>query len=414
MFKSNCVLAYRRTLFCFLACLPFVMQAQNQANDYQEFTKNFLSWQQTLQEAKPKAVEKWWAKRKKNQQIPYCVADSVVLFYKAPANQNPTQVEWAGDFTGWRPSLRGTQIGKSRVWYCKLSLPKDARIDYKIVLNGKDWQLDEGNPHQQWAGIGGGAPNSELRMPEWKPETWAMPTQNSKQPKGNLSANLLINSTALGYAVQYKVYVPANYDQLKDLPVVYFTDGQEYADPRMGAAVVTLDNLIAAQKINPVIAVFIDPRQPNNLNENRRMTEYINSDKFLGFVTKELIPTIDKTYKTNPSAAQRALVGTSLGGLCATYFAWKANDSFQLFVVNSPAYWVSLSILDNFKTTKIPFQKLYLSSGLQFDGEKDTQLFKQILTDKGYNFRYQEINQGHSWGNWKGLVDDWLLYFFGK
>ncbi len=45
---------------------------------------------------------------------------------------------------------------------------------------------------------------------------------------GNLSANQRIESSALGYALQYRVYTPAGAENLKNLPVLYVTDGQWY------------------------------------------------------------------------------------------------------------------------------------------------------------------------------------------
>jgi len=39
---------------------------------------------------------------------------------------------------------------------------------------------------------------------------------------------------------------------------------------------------------------------------------------------------------------------------------------------------------------------------------------KKILEQKEYPLKYIEVNEGHSWGNWRGLLDDMLIYFFGK
>jgi len=35
-----------------------------------------------------------------------------------------------------------------------------------------------------------------------------------------------------------------------------------------------------------------------------------------------------------------------------------------------------------------------------------------ILQTKGYPHRYQELHDGHSWGNWRMHIDDALEYFF--
>ena len=44
---------------------------------------------------------------------------------------------------------------------------------------------------------------------------------------------------------------------------------------------------------------------------------------------------------------------------------------------------------------------------LEFQGLRD------VLETKGYPLMYIEVNQGHSWGNWRGLLKQPLTYFFG-
>ena len=37
---------------------------------------------------------------------------------------------------------------------------------------------------------------------------------------------------------------------------------------------------------------------------------------------------------------------------------------------------------------------------------------KGLLEEKGYPLHYVEVNEGHSWGNGRALIDDPLLFFF--
>ena len=39
---------------------------------------------------------------------------------------------------------------------------------------------------------------------------------------------------------------------------------------------------------------------------------------------------------------------------------------------------------------------------------------KAILARKGYDLKYQEFNEGHSWGNWRAHIDDMLDFFWGR
>jgi enterochelin esterase-like enzyme len=354
-------------------------------------------------------IDRIWAELREKGQIPLVENDSVFFLYRGSADS----VTWQGDFNGWgrdrRFPTKGKRLGRSDVWYLKARFPSDARFDYKIVLNGKDWILDPNNPLQQW---GGGGPNSVLYMRGWHPEKEVSLRRNVKP--GNLSENQLIHSDSMGYDVNYRVYLPAGYASLSKLPVIYVTDGHEYANDRMGAMVTILDNLIADKQIQPVMAVFMDPRDPANQTTNRRMTELALHQPFVGFVTTELIPTIDAHYKTQPTADSRAILGTSLGGLNAAYFGARASQYFHLIGIHSPAFWYRPAIYDLFEQSpRLPL-KIYMSTGVINDTEEGARRMKAILTAKGYPLKYQEVNEGHSWGNWRGLIDDVLLHFFKK
>ncbi len=347
-----------------------------------------------------------WDSLKVNKQIPLIMGDSVVFLHRSSAST----VSWAGDFNGWNPNLpgwQGTKIGNSNFWYLKKSFPTDARLDYKIVAN-TNWILDPANPYQQYSGFG---PNSELRMPDWQfPEET---TLISGAGRGSLSEDLLITSIPanLGYQVRYKVYTPYNYSQLQNLPVIYVTDGHEYADDRLGAMIIVLDNLIHQNSIEPVIAVFIDPRDPVS-GANRRMTEYRANIRFADFVADELTTKIDNDFKTNADASKRAVLGTSLGGWNSAFFGLRRSDKFQLIGIHSPAF--DNAILQNFSNSDLLPLKIYMSTGRIYDTQTQALNMKEILEAKGYSLQYKEVNEGHSWGNWRALIDEPLIWFFGK
>lgn len=347
-----------------------------------------------------------WNGLRDSRKIPFVLQDSVVFLYRGNANK----VSWPGDFNGWNPNAAGFQgkkAGLSNIWFCLASFPLDARLDYKIVLNGSNWILDPENPYQQWSGFG---PNSELRMPNW-----VYPEETIKRywiPYGVLSENQNIYSVRLGYAVNYRVYVPAGYDSLSDLPSIYVTDGHEYADDKLGSMVIVLDNLIADGKIPPVMAVFIDPRNPQNPSQNRRASEYTMNEKYAGFVADELVPVIDSNYRTDSSPDVRAILGTSLGGINSAYFGVARHDKFRLIAIQSPAFKYKQQIYSLYQdSVRLPL-KIFMSTGVIYDTEDAARQMKAILEAKGYPLKYIEVNEGHSWGNWRALLDEILIYFF--
>ena len=81
-----------------------------------------------------------------------------------------------------------------------------------------------------------------------------------------------------------------------------------------------IDRMIAAGEIEPLIAVFVDPRDPDDLTVNRRNTQFFCNAAYAGFFEEELVPTIDRHYKTRPDRHQRVVLGLSFGGLNSVYF----------------------------------------------------------------------------------------------
>jgi predicted alpha/beta superfamily hydrolase len=60
------------------------------------------------------------------------------------------------------------------------------------------------------------------------------------------------------------------------------------------------------------------------------------ADKFLSFIADELLPTIDRNYRTRP---YRVLIGHSLGGLFAVYALLNRPEVFRGYLVSSPSLW---------------------------------------------------------------------------
>lgn len=351
-------------------------------------------------------LNRLWDTLKAQKRIPFCVNDSVLFLYKGSSRP-----AWAGDFNGWNPESpgwKGEQIGQSNFWMLRKQFPADARLDYKIVM-GNNWINDPANPNIQYSGFGS---NSFFAMPEWVfPEETCL---WEGVVRGGLSEKKVIHSQTqnLGYDVAYKVYLPHNYQDVNNLAVVYVTDGQEYSDDRLGAMVIVLDNLIFTNKIEPIIVVFIDPRDPSSPAINRRMSEYTANPRFANFVADELVPVIDSDYKTESLAERRAILGTSLGGWNSAFFGIHRSDRFRLIGIHSPAF--DNAILSQYEQSETLPLKIFMSTGTIFDTQERARAMRDILTTKGYPLRYVEVNQGHSWGNWRELMDEPLLFFFKK
>ena len=110
------------------------------------------------------------------------------------------------------------------------------------------------------------------------------------------------------------VYTPAGYDEnnTQKYPVLYLQHGSgedETGWSNQGKADNILDNLIASQKAVPMLVVMdrgyaIDPKEKETGQKGR-----FNFNTFERVVINELIPMIDKNYRTLPPS-YRAIAGT--------------------------------------------------------------------------------------------------------
>lgn len=360
------------------------------------------------QEAIEAGADLWNELVEKNQ-IPFTQDSTVIFLHRGEAKS----VSWNGDFNSWSGNelikFEGKEAGKSNIWYYKHEFPLDSRLDYKITIDGLDWILDPANPNVQWSGFG---PNSELRMPGWKEEPLTI--MQPDIPKGLLWEPVILESERLGYSVSYWVYIPYGYENFDDLNVIYTTDGQEYSDENLGSMVTVLDNLHHQKLIEPTIAVFVSPLDPENLDFNRRMDEMGNNQDYISFFIGELIPKVESEYKISSDRTNRAILGTSLGGLNATYFGFTRPDMFQKVAIQAPAYWYRDEIYDIVKASNFNDPDIFMSVGTIGDNTIDARNMKNLFEEKGLKFTYLEVNEGHSWGAWRTQLDDILIQFFPK
>lgn len=386
-------------------------QRQQVFASYDEF-KNRLTQISELSDAVQRQTEldALWSQLISAGQVPYVQGDRVAFLYRGGA----ASVAWPGDFNGWNPaadSWRGGRLANTDLWILEKTFSADARLDYKIVAGGA-WIFDTANPLQMWSGFG---PNSELRMPEYQ-----YPRETIRRPgtpRGALSDNIRTQSASLGYSVNYRVYTPAGYsgERSQNLPVVYVTDGHEYAADHLGAMVIVLDNLIADRALQPTIAVLIDPRDPVNPSVNRRASEYVQNPKFAAFVADELAPSIDAAYRTLKSPRGRMILGTSLGGLNAAYFGATRPEVFGKVAVQSPASFSQFApgLLNLYASGALRDDvQVYVTAGTIGDGNGGTS-FAATLEQHGYDYAFKQTNEGHSWGQWRGLLDDMLVELIG-
>jgi enterochelin esterase-like enzyme len=133
------------------------------------------------------------------------------------------------------------------------------------------------------------------------------------------------------------VYTPAGYDAnvAERYPVFYLQHGggeDETGWPNQGKMDAILDNLIAEGKAKPMIVVMdngyaVDPSAPRNNSAQGLRGLFANSALTKVFVN-ELIPMIDKNFRTIADRDHRAMAGLSMGGFQSFQIALTNTDKF--------------------------------------------------------------------------------------
>ena len=238
---------------------------------------------------------------------------------------------------------------------------------------------------------------------------WAI--SGTSATSGELGENQRISSTHLGYDLQYRVYVPDEVPEDRSLPTLYVTDGQWYLHD--GELVQLISGMIAEGSIEPLAAIFLDSRNPDDPGENRRGSEFMCNRNFAAFFSDELIPSIDDAYPVSRSRADRVILGLSFGGLNAACFGIMLPDYFAGIAMQSPASGAHLDVVRELysKSPRLPLE-MFLSVGTENDNLKAVTRFRHVLEDKGYDLTYRKVRRGHDWRNWGPLLDDVLLTFF--
>lgn len=331
------------------------------------------------------------------------VEGTTVTFLYAGAG---SAVSAPSELNSWDPS-RGvmTRIEGTDLFYRRDSLPADARLEYKIWVDSA-WILDPLNPRRAGGGYG---ENSDLWMPSY---VQSVASRYSPDIRRGTLDTMMFRSAKLRRSHAVMVYTPAGASGKGALPVLYVTDGGDYL--RHGRLDAILDNLIAARKITPLVAVFIEPRS-DDAGGDHRMTDYAGSDAFLDFLEFELAPAIEARYRASTLAEQRVILGASMGALEATYAVLRRPGFISNCAAQSPAYLQADSlILRLSRTQKAKGRYFYIDAGTIGDTEREATLVARALKRNGAVVRFSTHHEGHNWTNWRARLPEILGTFFPR
>lgn len=341
------------------------------------------------------------------------------------------------------PRNRMQRVAGTNIWYLTVQLPADAEVLYQLWVNPPDADAGvRGNSIQNYARpdplnartypekddalYDASQPwriGSIAHMPGVFDNPWII--RNGGIAHGTLAQHS-IQSTHLTLANPRTVWVYTTPGTLPQHPnVLILFDGNTTYQSRV-PTVTILDNLFAAGKIGPTIAIFVDN------GGQARGVDLNFSDPFLAFLTSDLLPWAQRTYHFTADAARTALGGDSLCGLFGAYAALRQPGVFGEVLGQSAALQFNNShalngseapewIVRQFEQSPKLAVRFYLEVGLMEDrtspGSEVTLLssnrrLRDALMAKGYAVQYREVYADHDPLHWRRMLPDALMALF--
>ena len=167
---------------------------------------------------------------------------------------------------------------------------------------------------------------------------------NAQQEFIEIGQKFTIKSEILSEERAYWVSLPASYEQshssYKNYPVIYLLDGHIHFASVAGMCQFMGRPSNGSRKIPEMIVVGVmNVDRQRDFTPDKIITRRENNTgggaKFLAFLEKELIPEIDREFRTNSFSM---LFGHSLGGLLVSHAYLQAESAFNAFIAIDPSF----------------------------------------------------------------------------
>lgn len=253
-----------------------------------------------------------------------------------------------------------------------------------------------------------------------------------------------LKSTTFGNTRTIRVLLPDGYDraenQSRRYPVLYLLDGQNLFDAclsdvshREWQVDETVRRLVAERRIPPMIVVGVDHAGRDRGLEYLPYRHFGGPDPrepkgrdFPRFLTSEVLPFVDSTYRTHRGHDNTGIGGSSYGGVATLYALLAAPDVFGYGLMESSSLMIGSGQLvrDTDPLVAMP-RRVYAAIGAEEAGPGPlsallVSLHRRVASNfrsAGYDstrFRLDVDPQGrHSEDTWARRLPDALVYLFG-
>ena len=339
-------------------------------------------------------------------------SDRTVTFrFRAP---DATAVQLTGDFGAAAAMTKG----QDGAWSATVGPLRPAIYNYAFTVNGVR-ALDPANP---WTGTADRTPgSSQFEVKADQPA----PYDPQPVPHGTLHINHY-NSKKFGGALRMVyVYTPPGYEtsatRYPSLYLMHGAGGNESTWFTAGRANIILDNLIAQGKARPMIVVmpYGRPGESTTLGSLAPAPAAApGAPVFPNDVVEDVLPFIDKTYRTASGADNRAISGLSMGGNQTLNIGLNNLDTFHYIGAFSPVIFNQSVEKDHapaFANVAAANKKLkvfYIYCGDADTLFESNKSFHELLDLKKINHTFVQTKEAHVWRNWRDYLADFAPRLF--
>ncbi len=356
---------------------------------------------------------------------------------------SPTRnVRVLGSFvTGPPADYMMTRLADTDVWYLTVRLPSGSRFAYSLSPNDPQasappraaqraatLQGDPLNP-RRWGCFQPNATRHDCQslaeLPGAPPQPWIV--RNDTLPAGTVNKHR-ITSALLKNERNLSVYTPPAYRANGGYALLVLFDEGAYLN--QVPTPIILDNLIAAGKIPPMVAVLV--ANPSQETRNRELPP---NPQFADFLATELLPWIRERYSVTSDPKLTTVGGSSFGGIAATYAGLRHSAVFGNVLCQSGSFWWAPDRMgansdamnetgwlakEFLKSPKLPL-RFWMDAGVfEVDSGgsggailEPSRHMRDVLLAKGYEVHYQQFNSGHDYLTWRGTLADGLIALVG-
>jgi enterochelin esterase-like enzyme len=249
-------------------------------------------------------------------------------------------------------------------------------------------------------------------------------------PHGTLSSKYYFSNVTNGWRRLF-IYTPPEYNSntKEKYPAIYIQHGggeDERGWAVQGKTDIIIDNLIAEGKAKPMIVVISN----GNVSSGRSAGGGYSSAGMAAFkeeITKNIVPFIDKNYRTLANVKDRALCGLSMGGGQSFYAGLESLDCFASIGVFSSGIFGGINnpsgkefdaekeipgLLSKSQSFNDKLKLFYISVGEQDPRFEYTKKAVKKFQDSGLKVEFTSFPGAHEWQVWRKSLHDFASKVF--